>query len=166
MVALLDAAVHVARLVDIANPRLMVPAAVESVRLAGELAGARGSVEVRQRGGDDHELIVDIAVRAPDGSTCVDIRALRYADVEPGAAQSDADHADPRTFARAIEWHPWDEHADRHQSPDALCTLAGVGENDAVRTLRDRLADAGYRSAGVAEARYVLYLADPADRRG
>ena len=31
-VALLDAAVHVARLVDSSNPRLMVPAAVESVR--------------------------------------------------------------------------------------------------------------------------------------
>ena len=32
-VALLDAAVHVARLVDISDPRLMVPAGVESVRL-------------------------------------------------------------------------------------------------------------------------------------
>ena len=86
-VALLDAAVHVARLVDSSNPRLMVPAAVESVRLEAGLADARGSVEVRRRGGDGDELIVDIAVKAPDGRTCVDIRSLRYADVESGPAQ-------------------------------------------------------------------------------
>ena len=143
-VALLDAAVHVARLVDSSNPRLMFPAAVESVRFAAELADARGSVEVRRRGGNGDELIVDIAVKAPDGSTCVDIRSLRYADVESDPAQSAADDADPRTFAHAIEWQPWDEHADPQQPPDALCTLAVVGENDAARTLRDRLADAGY----------------------
>ena len=50
-VALLDAAVHVARLVDSSNPRLMVPAGVESVRLEAELADARVRVEVRRRGG-------------------------------------------------------------------------------------------------------------------
>ena len=79
-VALLDAAVHVARLVDSSNPRLMFPAAVESVRFEAELADAHGSVEVRRRGGNGDELIVDIAVKAPDGSTCIDIRSLRYAD--------------------------------------------------------------------------------------
>ena len=41
-VALLDAAVHVARLADSSNPRLMLPAAVESVRFAAELADAQG----------------------------------------------------------------------------------------------------------------------------
>ena len=68
----------------------MFPAGVESVRFAAELADAHGSVEVRRRGGNGDELIVDIAVKAPDGSTCVDIRALRYADVESGPAQSAA----------------------------------------------------------------------------
>ena len=41
-VALLDAAVHVARLADSSNPRLMFPAAVESVWFAAELADAQG----------------------------------------------------------------------------------------------------------------------------
>ena len=160
-VALLDAAVHVARLVDISDPRLMVPAGVESVRLTGVLADARGSVEVRRRGGNGDELIVDIAVKAPDGSTCVDLRGLRFADVESGPALSAPRDADPHTMAHAIEWQPWGEHADRQQPPDAPCTLAILGESDAARTLRDRFADAGYTAADVTEARYVLYLAEP-----
>ena len=86
-VALLDAAVHVARLADSSNPRLMLPAAVESVRFAAELADAQGFVEVRRRAGNGDELIVDIAVKAPDGTACVDIRSLRYAAVESGPAQ-------------------------------------------------------------------------------
>ena len=95
-VALLDAAVHVARLVDSSNPRLMFPATIESVRFEAELADEHGSVEVRRRGGNDDELVVDIAVKAPDGSTCVDIRSLRYADVESGPAP-----ATPTTPTRA-----------------------------------------------------------------
>ena len=87
-VALLDAAVHVARLADSSNPRLMFPAAVESVWFAAELADAHGSVEVRRRGGNGDELVVDIAVKAPDGRTCIDIRSLRYAAVESGPAQA------------------------------------------------------------------------------
>ena len=86
-VALLDAAVHVARLADSSNPRLMFPAAVESVRFAAELADAQGFVEVRRRAGNGDELIVDIAVKAPDGTTCVDIRSLRYAAMESGPAE-------------------------------------------------------------------------------
>ena len=160
-VALLDAAFHVARLADGSNPRLMVPAAVESVRFEAGLADAHGSVEVHRRCGNGDELIVDIAVKVPDGSTCIDIRSLRYADVESDPAQAAPRDADPRTLAHAIEWQPWGEHADPQQPPDAPCTLAVVGEDDAARTLRDRLADAGYMAAGVAEARCVLYLAEP-----
>ena len=160
-VALLDAAVHVARLVDISDPRLMVPAGVESVRLTGVLADARGSAEVRRRGGNGDELIVDIAVKASDGSSCIDLRGLRFADVESGPALSAPRGADPHTMAHAIEWQPWGEHADRQQPPDAPCTLAILGESDAARTLRDRFADAGYTAADVTEARYVLYLAEP-----
>jgi acyl transferase domain-containing protein len=86
-VALLDAAVHVARLVDSSDPRLMLPAAAESVRFHAGLADSHGAVEVRRRGGDGDEFIVDIVVTAPDGSTCVDIRSLRYAAMESGLEQ-------------------------------------------------------------------------------
>ncbi|MDT5141649.1 MAG: hypothetical protein QOI79_981, partial [Mycobacterium sp.] len=86
-VALLDAAVHVARLVDSSDLRLMLPAAVESVRFHAGLADSHGAVEVRRRGGDGDEFIVDIVATAPDGSTCVDIRALRYVAVEPEIAE-------------------------------------------------------------------------------
>ena len=48
-VALLDAAVHVARLVDSSNPQLMFPAGVESVQFEAELADDHGSVEVLRR---------------------------------------------------------------------------------------------------------------------
>jgi phthiocerol/phenolphthiocerol synthesis type-I polyketide synthase A len=160
-VALLDAAVHIARLVDITDPRLMVPAGVESVRMAGVLADARGSVEVRRRGGNGDELIVDIAVKAPDGSMCVDLRGLRYVDVESGTALSAPHDADPHTMAHVIEWQPWGEHADRQEPPVVPCTLAVLGESDAARTLRDRFADAGYTAADVTEARSVVYLAEP-----
>jgi len=160
-VALLDAAVHLARLVDSSDPRLLLPAGVESVRLEPGFADARGSVEVRRRGGDGDELIVDIAVKAPDGRTYVDIRSLRFANVESGPAQAAARGADPRTSAHAIEWQPWGEHADPEQPPGVHCTLAVLGADDAARTLRDRLADAGYMAADVAEARCVLYLAEP-----
>ena len=39
-------------------------------------------VEVHRRGGNGDELIVDIAVKAPDGGTCIDICSLRYAEAE------------------------------------------------------------------------------------
>jgi len=77
-VALLDAAVDVARLVDGAGPRLLVPVAAESVRLHAGLADARGVVEVRRCDSNDDEVIVDIVATAPDGTVCVDIRAFRY----------------------------------------------------------------------------------------
>ena len=103
-VALLDAAVHVARLADSSNPRLMLPAAVESVRFAAELADAQGFVEVRRRAGNGDELIVDIAVKAPDGTTCVDIRSLRYAAVESGPTQvaSDTHRSQVETLERVV----------------------------------------------------------------
>jgi phthiocerol/phenolphthiocerol synthesis type-I polyketide synthase A len=160
-VALLDAAVHVARLLDSSNPRLMVPAAVASVRFEAELADQHGSVEVHRRGGNDEELIVDIAVTAPDGGTCIDVRALRYAAVESSSAASR--NAEPCAMAHAMEWQPFqpfEGHDDSHQPADDLGTVAVLGEDDIVRTLRDRLADAGYPSAAVAEARSVLYVAE------
>ncbi len=94
-VALLDAAIHLARLLDSANPRLMIPAAVASVRLEAELVDQQGHIEAYRRGGNDDELIVDITVTAPDGSTCVDVRGLRYAAVDSGGSASSR----PRSLA-------------------------------------------------------------------
>ncbi|HJT95002.1 MAG TPA: acyltransferase domain-containing protein, partial [Mycobacterium sp.] len=160
-VALLDAAVHLARLVDTSNPRLMFPVSVERAWVATTLADSCGSVEVHRRGDAGDELIVDVAVEAHDGSRCVDIRSLRYADVESRPAQAAARDGGPRTIAHAIDWQPWGRHADTQKLPDGPPTLAVVGESDAARTLCDRLAEAGYMAAGVGEARYVVYLAEP-----
>jgi phthiocerol/phenolphthiocerol synthesis type-I polyketide synthase A len=160
-VALLDAAVHVARLLDSANLRLMIPAAVASVRFEAEPADQRGHIEVHRRGGNDEELIVDIAVKAADGSTCIDVRGLRYAAVDSNSAASPND--DPSAMVHTIEWQPFqpvEGDADSHRPPDDLATIAVLGEDSTVRTLRDRLAHAGYPSAAVAEARYVLYVAE------
>jgi phthiocerol/phenolphthiocerol synthesis type-I polyketide synthase A len=166
-VALLDAAVDVARLVDGSNPQPMFPAGVESIRFNTELADEQGFVEVYRRGGNDDELIVDIAVKALDGSTCIDIRALRYAAVEPGPVPA-SPRGDPSRLAHAIEWQPWGEYADARvgsqQAPAenrAPCTVAVIGADHAARTLRDRLTSAGYLPADVAEARCVLYVAEP-----
>jgi phthiocerol/phenolphthiocerol synthesis type-I polyketide synthase A len=161
-VALLDAAVHVARLVDGVNPRLMVPAAAESVRVSTALTDRQGSVEIRRQPGSADEIVVDIAVKAPDGTTCVDIRSLRYTDVESSLPQSPVPDADPRSVAHAIEWRPWPEDADELAPPQGPCTLTVVGSNSTVSAeLRNQLADAGYIPAGIAEARYVVYLAEP-----
>ena len=104
-VALLDAAIHLGRLLDSDNPRLMVPAAVTSVRFGAELADPRGRVEVRRRGGNDEELVVDITVTAPDGSTCIEVRGLRYAAVDSSAAAGRND--DPASMVHAIDWQPF-----------------------------------------------------------
>ena len=158
-VALLDAAVHVARLVDGSNPRLMVPAAVESVRITNDLVDLQGSVQIRRLDGNPGEIVVDIVAKAPDGTTCVDIRSLRYADVESGGAQAPDRQADPRSVAHAIEWRPWrpDGNAAAAQ-PDTLAVVGGAG--GARGDLHSRFADAGYRAAELNEARYVLYLAE------
>ncbi len=160
-VALLDAAVHLACLVDGSDPQLMVPVGVESVRFGAEVTDKHGSIEVYRRGGGDEDaLIVDIAVKAPDGSTCVDIRSLRYVAVESSSGPA-TQRDDAWTFAHALEWHPWDEHGGARQTPDSRCTVAVLGEGSSARALGDRLADVGYLRAEVAEARCVIYVADP-----
>jgi phthiocerol/phenolphthiocerol synthesis type-I polyketide synthase A len=157
-VALLDAAIHIARLLDHSNPRLMVPAAAASVRFDAELSHQGGAVEVHRRGGDDEELIVDITVTAPDGTTCVDVRALRFAAVDSSSATSGND--EPSAMVHAIDWQPFEPvegHADSHHLHE-LGPVAVLGEDAAVRALRDRLGDAGYPSAEIANARDVFYV--------
>jgi phthiocerol/phenolphthiocerol synthesis type-I polyketide synthase A len=158
-VALLDAAIHIARLLDSDNPLLMVPAAVAGVRFEGELADPSGRVEVRRRGGNDEELVVDIAVTASDGSPCVEVRGLRYAAVDSSAAAGGND--DPAAMVHAIDWQPFtpDEGHDGH-AVGGPSTIAVLGDNDTAAGLRDGLAHNGYSSAAVADARYVLYVAE------
>ncbi|MGH3970793.1 MAG: KR domain-containing protein, partial [Mycobacterium sp.] len=159
-VALLDAAVHVARLVDDSNPRLMVPAAVESLWLSTAPGDRQGSVEIRRVNGDTDEIVVDIAVTTPDGTTCVDIRSLRYADIESNRPQAPGGDADPRSLAHAIEWRPWPEdHDELAPAPGTLAIVGGDGTVSA--ELRNQLSRGGYTPAGIDEARYVVYLAEP-----
>ena len=158
-VALLDAAIHIGRLLDSENPRLMVPSAVAGVRFDAEVADPRGRVEVRRRGGNDEELIVDIAVIAPDGSTSVDVRGLRYAAVDSTAAAGRND--DPAAMVHALDWQPFSpvEGHDDHLATGPS-TVAVLGENDIAGALRDGLTHTGYSSAAAADARYVLYVAE------
>jgi phthiocerol/phenolphthiocerol synthesis type-I polyketide synthase A len=154
-VALLDAAVHVARVVDGSDPRLMVPTAVESIWLSGTFTEQRGRVELRRQPGNANEIVVDIAVKTLDGATALDIRSLRYVDVDSAAP---ARESHPRSIAHAIEWRP--RRDDRDQAAqEGPCTLAIVGGADG-GALRDGFAAAGYLPATATEARYVLYLAD------
>ena len=158
-VALLDAAIHIARLLDSDNPRLMVPAAVTSVRFDGELADPSGRVEVRRRGGNDEELVVDITLTASDGSPCIEVRGLRYAAVDSSTAAGRSD--DPAAMVHAIDWQPYNpgEGHDGH-AVGGPSTIAVLGDNDTAGGLRDGLTGSGYSSAAVADARYVLYVAE------
>ncbi|MDD7814318.1 beta-ketoacyl synthase N-terminal-like domain-containing protein [Mycobacterium sp. CSUR Q5927] len=151
-VPLLDAALHIARLVDGTNPELMVPAAVDSVRFSAPPADGRAGVTVQRRDGEDGELIVDIAVTTPDGARCVDIRALRYSALDTAAPVGD-----PSSIAHAIDWQPWDAAP---QTPDRPGTLAVVGGGATAEALRGGLTAAGHRAAGVTEAQTVVYVAD------
>jgi phthiocerol/phenolphthiocerol synthesis type-I polyketide synthase A len=158
--ALLDAAVHLARLVDGSNPRLMVPATVENVWLSTAPGDRQGSMEIRRLAGNTDDIVVDIVVKTPDGTTCVDIRSLRYVDVESRPAQVPGAEADPRSFAHAIEWRPWT--GDHNGLVSAPSTLAVVGGDSTISIeLQSQLTQAGYTAAGIAEARHVVYLAEP-----
>jgi phthiocerol/phenolphthiocerol synthesis type-I polyketide synthase A len=160
-VALLDAAVHVARLVDGPHRKPLFPAAVDSIRYQAELTDDHGSIEVHRRGGDAEELIVDVDIQAPDGTTCIDIRSLRYAAVGSAGSVPAPSGDSPSTLAHVIDWQPWHEHADPPRAPETPGPVAVVGDGDGARVLADRLASLGYRPADVADAECVLYVAEP-----
>ena len=150
-VALLDAAIHLGRLLDSANPRLMVPAAVTGVHFGAELADPSGRVEVCRRGGDGEDLVVDITVTAADGGICVEVRGLRYTAVDSAAATGHSD--DPATMVHAVDWEPFtpDEALEIYDGPK---TVAVVGDYKAAGAL----SNAGYSSAPLTTARYVVYV--------
>lgn len=154
-VALLDAAVQIARLADINDSRLLVPAGVESLSATGELADTSGTVTVRRRPASGDALVLDISVTVPDGSSRVDIRGLRYVDVQAGP--SDSAPADPRTVAHELAWQPWDGPSDQTPAPTSL---AVIGSSATAVALRDGLVEAGYTLADEATARCVLYVPD------
>ncbi|ABM13927.1 beta-ketoacyl synthase [Mycolicibacterium vanbaalenii PYR-1] len=83
--ALVDAAVHVARLADADNAQLLLPAGVESLAVAATV-GTSGVIEAYRRDVEGDALVVDVLVKGADDSVWVDIRGLNYAPVESAPA--------------------------------------------------------------------------------
>lgn len=158
-VAVLDAAVQIARLADIADERLLVPAGVESISMRGDVTEASAVTTVRRRAGSDGELVVDVAVTVPDGSTRLDIRGLRYVDVQAGATSAGGPVADPRDVAHAVDWQPWTGDADRPETATGT-RLAVIGTTDTAAELARRLAAVGYSLTDEADARCIVYVPD------
>ena len=98
----IDAAVYVARLADAANEQLLLPATVESIGVATELTATHAVVEVYRRDGTTDGLVVDVLVKAPDGTTYVDIRGLAYAPMESAPAPTDDETAS--TTVEFVDW--------------------------------------------------------------
>lgn len=99
--ALVDAAVHVARLADAANEQLLLPGALESIGVA-ETPGNRGVIEVYRHDGTGDALVVDVLVKGSDGATWVDIRGLTYAAVESAPAPMSDE-----TASATVEFVDW-----------------------------------------------------------
>lgn len=91
VVALLDAAVHLARLLDPSDV-LMLPGSLDGIELASESFDAVPDpvVEVRRRAEAGGDLVVDVIARSADGAVCVDLRGLRYTQVDSVSAPADA----------------------------------------------------------------------------
>jgi acyl transferase domain-containing protein len=86
-VALVDAAVHLARLLD-GTEALMLPSALAAVSLGAGSAGD-AVVEVHRRAGGT-DLVADLTVRGTDGATLIELRGLRYALVDSVPMTADA----------------------------------------------------------------------------
>ena len=89
-VAVLDAAVHLARLGDTADTRLLLPAGAESAWLADTFTAGAVTVQVRRRAHGTAGLVVDVTATGEAG-VAAQLRGLRFAAVDdtaptPGAA--------------------------------------------------------------------------------
>ncbi len=154
--ALLDAAMDLARLAGTSEAGVMLPIAADAVALSAEVAAEpRGVVDVRTRSAGDGELVVDISVHNAERSSCAEIRGLRFKSVQSSAALAPA--AGPGTVAHTIDWQPWE----RDTAPAAPASAVVIGDSAAARALRDGLAGLGHPAGGLADARYVVYVADP-----
>ncbi|MFT4042004.1 MAG: type I polyketide synthase [Gordonia sp. (in: high G+C Gram-positive bacteria)] len=100
----IDAAVHLARLLDSADDGLMFPSAVGAIQIHAGSSGAAASsssagvIELRHRGSDASGFASDVVIAGPDGDRVLDIRGLRFARAgvpqlpeSPDAATTDAD---------------------------------------------------------------------------
>jgi phthiocerol/phenolphthiocerol synthesis type-I polyketide synthase A len=156
--ALLDAAMDIAQLVVGADAGLTLPISVERIDgfagSGGSPAGRerRGVVDVRRRGGDDGDLIVDVSVKTGDGHPTLRLHGVRFRVVESRAALAPA--ADPADIAHAIDWRPWEPES----AGPAGGSVAVIGNGPAAQTLRDRFAALGHPAGDLAGARYVVYV--------
>ncbi|MFB1298373.1 SDR family NAD(P)-dependent oxidoreductase [Mycobacterium sp. pW049] len=112
--ALVDAAVHVARLADADNAQLLLPAGAETLAVSAT-AGSRGVIEVFRRDSSGDSLVVDVLVTGSDGATWVDVRGLTYAPVESAPAPV------VETSSAAAEFIDWSA-MDRKQTVAELRT--------------------------------------------
>jgi phthiocerol/phenolphthiocerol synthesis type-I polyketide synthase A len=166
---LLDAAIHIAPLAAATDSRLYVPESIERAWL--EWPGAlddtvtepRGSVTVHGATRDGDDIIVDVTAAAHTGQASFSVRSLRYRALELGGPASESD-TDARRFAQTLQWQPRTDPDSEQPRVTGSPAVAMLGDNGSERAevLRTHLRDAGYRSAASPEARYVLYLADPA----
>ena len=129
--ALLDAAVHVARLADADNAALLLPAGAESLAESDDAAAGTATIEVFRRSGDGPVLVVDAQVTGPDGTVWVDVRGLTFAPVESAPAP-----AANENVAAATEFIDW----------------STMSAKDTVETLRVRLRAILARELGMPEA--------------
>ncbi|KNA93308.1 type I polyketide synthase [Gordonia sp. w5E2] len=149
--AVLDAAAHLARLVDDSNRDLMVPSATEFVWLADDVTDPSATIDIRRNRTVEDGLVVDVTATGPDGPL-LDIRGLRFAAVDG----TDAPTPDlpPESMTHVLEWQPMEFDADRAATPSG--SVAVVGEGNAVA--------AALRTAGVdvvddaSTARHVVYV--------
>lgn len=100
--ALVDVAVHVARLADKDNPQLLLPAGVETLWSDAQAVGTEVVVEAARRAGDSGDLVVDVTIRTSDGTPCVDVRGLTYAAVESTPVPTMDDTA--TSAAEFVDW--------------------------------------------------------------
>ena len=153
-VAMLDAAVQIARLADITDERLLVPAGVQSMAMTGELTGTGLSVTALRRPDAGDDLLIDVAVT--DGSARLDILGLRYVDVQAGAAQTAAPVADPRDVAHALDWQPWT--APERTERGAGLSVAVLGAQRDGAELTRALTAAGHQVVDESDASSVIYV--------
>jgi len=158
LVALLDAAVNLSRLVDASSPGLKVPASAGAVIFRTGFSGPRGIIDARICGRDGDDLLVDITISDPEGTACVDIRAMRYATVDTAAVAQ----ADPSRVAHVLDWQPWSAEATGDDAtPLRPGSIAVIGGGEVACAVRERLLGAGDHNSDACTARHVVYVADP-----
>ncbi|RPA66384.1 acyltransferase domain-containing protein [Gordonia oryzae] len=158
-VAMLDAAAHVARLVDDSTRDLLVPARIDSVLLPTSLRRTRAVLDIRRVDSDGADLVVDIVGSTEDADDALLVRGLRFTslDAEAGMAESVAE-ADPRSLVRTVVWR--DDIGTDTVSPTTIThgvTVAVLGDAHA---LAGALAHSGVVCRDRPEdARHVIYVA-------